>query len=402
MSELSPEIAREQAHPKGLGTVGHEGWEEGVESEAWILKWAVWKGMGEGGMEGPLQSQGKPDIARPLEGKSVQREVRCWRVGGGEGWSSHLKKPFRVAACGSYFCFGTRKSHPFWGYHSPYKWLCFSGSSASKESTCNVGDPGSIPELGRSPGGGHGNPLQHSCLENPHGQRSLAGYSLWGYKELDTTEWLSLSQMIGWAPSWNPFLQKMFKPDIPHVPDIQTSPWVCLDFWMFPGQSRPAVLPPVFKMNDGSQERGGGSRSTPWLAHHVAFTSVPSCIPRLVEGSGETYTDALSKVGRGCCWPSFYVPLPWRAARSSLSLRADELGMVGGLSRTGPYGEGQHHWNYGWAAMTKTEIMPFAAIWRDLECVILKSVRQRKTNIIWYHLYVESKKMDTNELLFTK
>ena len=37
---------------------------------------------------------------------------------------------------------------------------------------------GSIPGLGRSPGGGHGNPLQYSCLENPHGQRSLAGYSL--------------------------------------------------------------------------------------------------------------------------------------------------------------------------------------------------------------------------------
>ena len=31
--------------------------------------------------------------------------------------------------------------------------------------------------------GGHGNPLQHSCLENPHGQRSLVGYSLWGCKE---------------------------------------------------------------------------------------------------------------------------------------------------------------------------------------------------------------------------
>ena len=42
--------------------------------------------------------------------------------------------------------------------------------------------------LGRSPGGGHGNPLQYSCLENPHGQRSLAGYSPWGHKELDTTE----------------------------------------------------------------------------------------------------------------------------------------------------------------------------------------------------------------------
>ena len=36
-------------------------------------------------------------------------------------------------------------------------------------------DMGSIPGLGRSPGGGHGNPLQYSCLENPHGQRSLAG-----------------------------------------------------------------------------------------------------------------------------------------------------------------------------------------------------------------------------------
>ena len=37
-------------------------------------------------------------------------------------------------------------------------------------------DPGSILGSGRSPGGGHGNPLQYSCLENPHGQRSLAGY----------------------------------------------------------------------------------------------------------------------------------------------------------------------------------------------------------------------------------
>ena len=36
-----------------------------------------------------------------------------------------------------------------------------------KESACNVGDLGSIPELGRSSGGGHGNPLQYSCLENP-------------------------------------------------------------------------------------------------------------------------------------------------------------------------------------------------------------------------------------------
>ena len=49
------------------------------------------------------------------------------------------------------------------------------GHSDSQESACNSGDLGSIPELGRSPGEGNGNPLQYSCLENPHGQRSLVG-----------------------------------------------------------------------------------------------------------------------------------------------------------------------------------------------------------------------------------
>ena len=62
------------------------------------------------------------------------------------------------------------------------------GGSDSKESACNVGDLGLIPGLGRSPGGGHGNPLQYSCLENPLGQRSLMGYSPWGHNESDTTE----------------------------------------------------------------------------------------------------------------------------------------------------------------------------------------------------------------------
>ena len=45
--------------------------------------------------------------------------------------------------------------------------LGFPGSSVSKESSSNSGDPGSIPGLGRSPGKGDGNPLQYSCLENP-------------------------------------------------------------------------------------------------------------------------------------------------------------------------------------------------------------------------------------------
>ena len=61
-------------------------------------------------------------------------------------------------------------------------------NSAFKESICSAGDPGSIPGLARCPGGGHGNPLQNSCLENPHRERSLVGYSPRGRKELDATE----------------------------------------------------------------------------------------------------------------------------------------------------------------------------------------------------------------------
>ena len=66
----------------------------------------------------------------------------------------------------------------------------------SKESSCNVGYLGSIPGLGRSPGGGHGNPLQYSCLENAHGQRSLVGYGSWGRIELDPTEWLRTTHRV--------------------------------------------------------------------------------------------------------------------------------------------------------------------------------------------------------------
>ena len=45
--------------------------------------------------------------------------------------------------------------------------MSFPGGSEVKASACNVGDPGSIPGSGRSPGEGNGNPLQYSCLENP-------------------------------------------------------------------------------------------------------------------------------------------------------------------------------------------------------------------------------------------
>ena len=56
------------------------------------------------------------------------------------------------------------------------------GGPDGKESTCSAEVLGLIPVLGRSPGGGHGNPLHYSCLENPQGQRSLVGCSPWGHR----------------------------------------------------------------------------------------------------------------------------------------------------------------------------------------------------------------------------
>ena len=66
----------------------------------------------------------------------------------------------------------------------------------------DVRDMGWIPESGRSPGGGHSNPFLYSCLENPHGQRSLVGYSPWGRTELDTIERLSTAEHYIMSFSW--------------------------------------------------------------------------------------------------------------------------------------------------------------------------------------------------------
>ena len=66
-----------------------------------------------------------------------------------------------------------------WGFGSHFHSLLrkegFPRGSDSKESACNAGDLGSLPGSGRSPGGGHGTPLQYSG--ESHGQRSLAGYT---------------------------------------------------------------------------------------------------------------------------------------------------------------------------------------------------------------------------------
>ena len=69
-----------------------------------------------------------------------------------------------------------------------------------KESTCNAGDAGDvslIPGSARSPGGGHGNPHQYSCLENPWTKESP-----YGHKELDTTEATEHAGMHTYTKPW--------------------------------------------------------------------------------------------------------------------------------------------------------------------------------------------------------
>ena len=96
-------------------------------------------------------------------------------------------------------------SSPIWVhteiiYKSVKTEIGFPGSSADIESACKAGDPGLIPGLGRYPGRGHGNPYQYSGLENPHGQRSLEGYSPWGCRVRHdwATERLSISPRWKW------------------------------------------------------------------------------------------------------------------------------------------------------------------------------------------------------------
>ena len=69
-------------------------------------------------------------------------------------------------------------------------WLGFPDGSVVKKNIlpANAKDTGSTPGSGLSSGVGNGNPLQCSCLEKMHGQRSLAGYSPWGREESNMTE----------------------------------------------------------------------------------------------------------------------------------------------------------------------------------------------------------------------
>ena len=99
--------------------------------------------------------------------------------------------------------------------------LGFPGGSAGKESTCNAGDLGLIPGLGRSPGEGTSYPLQDSCPEKPMDRGILEGCTSWGHKESDTTEELSTA----------PELAKG---------DKNAGLCVCIDAFVMMGQSLPS------------------------------------------------------------------------------------------------------------------------------------------------------------------
>ena len=73
--------------------------------------------------------------------------------------------------------------------------LGFSGDSVVKNPPANAGDVGSIPQLGRSPGKGNGNPLQYSCLGNAMGKGAWQAIP-WGRKKLDMTEKVTLKKHI--------------------------------------------------------------------------------------------------------------------------------------------------------------------------------------------------------------
>ena len=94
--------------------------------------------------------------------------------------------------------------------------LGFPGGSVGKEPACNAGDAGDvglIPGSGRFPGGGHGNPLQYSCLKNPRGQRSLVGCSPRGHKESDMTEAIEHSTALNLLQYCFCFMFRFFGPE---------------------------------------------------------------------------------------------------------------------------------------------------------------------------------------------
>ena len=126
--------------------------------------------------ETQVQSLGGED---PLEKEmATNTSILAWRISMDRGaWHATVHG---VTKSGTQMCMHVPQQLGFNFFISKmeiFMSLGFPGVSVVKNSPANAGDMVLIPESGRSPGGGHGNPLQCLCLENYHGQRSLAGYS---------------------------------------------------------------------------------------------------------------------------------------------------------------------------------------------------------------------------------
>ena len=107
--------------------------------------------------------------------------------GKSHGWRSHV-----IAYLGQAKSYIWKQCYNSVSCVEPHLATClgFPDSSVGKETACSSGDLGSIPGLGRFPGGGHGNPLQYSCLQNPM-DRGVCWAAAHGVTELDTTERLT-------------------------------------------------------------------------------------------------------------------------------------------------------------------------------------------------------------------
>ena len=104
-----------------------------------------------------------------------------------------------------YYCY-----YYFGHFHAANGILGFPSGSDGKESACNAGDMGSIPGLGRSPGGGQGNSLQYSYLENPTESRDW-----WATVHRVAKSWIWLKQLRMHAQ-----IQQKFPQLISHIKEL--------------------------------------------------------------------------------------------------------------------------------------------------------------------------------------
>ena len=126
--------------------------------------------------EGDLPPEGVHAVGWPVASRGPSGTILPTRVTSSAGWSCFWRDLGAAWQAGSLPLIHTLSR--------PLRWM--SWMSLSPLRAFLVAQM-VIPGLGRSPGGGHGNRFQYSCLENPHEQRSLVGYSPWGHKESDKT-----------------------------------------------------------------------------------------------------------------------------------------------------------------------------------------------------------------------